>query len=145
MPPGQNSLEKYSKSPEGAAFKEFYEEKLKSNGHVLQIYKREVPSTEWFAISTAHWNNIVSFLQNDVVAILPESGFIGGAEPGEDDFHLGAYLTRVAWVLGAEKSPEGYKAFSKELKTDVPPKIAAYWKAWYARPSWQKVYEQTMH
>ena len=102
-------------------------------------------NADFFTTSIAHWGNIVSFIQNELVAILPESGFIAGAEPGEDDYHVGAWLTRVAWVAGAEKTPEGYTALDKELKTDVPPKVAAYWKAWFARPSWQKVYAETMH
>ena len=79
------------------------------------------------------------------MAILPESGFIGGAEPGEDDFHFGAWLARVTWVCGGDKEAEGYKALEKELNGPVPDKVVSYWKAWSARPSWQKVYAETLH
>jgi hypothetical protein len=76
---------------------------------------------------------------------LPETGFIGGAEPGEDDFHVGAWLARVTWVCGGNKEADGYKALEKELNVEVPPKIVSYWKAWAVRPSWQKVYAETLH
>ncbi|KAJ3528655.1 hypothetical protein NM688_g7966 [Phlebia brevispora] len=141
----QNALGKYSSSPEGAAFKGFYAEKLESNGGVLKVYKGEAPSADFFTLSTNHWQNVVGYLQNDLPAILPESGFIGGTEPGEDDFHVGAWLARVTWVCGGDKEDEGYKALVKELKGDVHPKIITYWKAWSARPSWKKVYEETLH
>ncbi|PSR72393.1 hypothetical protein PHLCEN_2v11736 [Hermanssonia centrifuga] len=141
----QNALEKYSALPEGAKFKDFYTEKLEANGGVLKIYKGEVPSADFFNTSTTHWQTIVGYIQNDLPTILPESGFIGGAEPGEDDFHIGAWLARVAWVSGADKEEEGYKALEKELKAPVPEKVVSYWKAWSARASWKKVYAETLH
>ena len=112
---------------------------------MLKIYKGEAPAADFFATSAAHWANIVGYILNDLPAILPESGFIDGAEPGEDDFHVGGWLARVTWVTGGDKEAEGYKALEKELKTEVPPKVVAYWKAWSARPSWQKVYAETLH
>lgn len=142
---GQAALEKYAASPEGAEFSEFYQAKIKGNGAIQKIYKGETANTEFFATSTAHWNAIVEYLTKDLPAILPDSGFIGGSEPGEDDFHVGAWLARVAWVSGADKDSEGYKALEKEVGGPVHPKIVAYWKAWSARPSWQKVYAETLH
>ena len=111
----------------------------------MKVYKGEVPSTDYYKLSTEHWKNIVEYAQDVLPSILPESGFIGGAEPGEDDFHVGAWLVRVAWVLGATKDEDGYKALEKELKTDVSPKVAAYWKAWAKRDSWKAVYSETLH
>lgn len=111
----------------------------------MKIYKGELPTADFYATSTSHWQTIAGYILNDLPQILPESGFIGGAEPGEDDFHVGAWLTRVAWIAGATKDEEGYKALEKELNAPVPAEVAAYWKAWYARPSWQKVYAETMH
>lgn len=142
---GQTALEKYAASAEGAPFKDFYAKKLEGNGGILKIYKGDVPSADFFATSTGHWQNIVAYVLNDLPEILPASGFIGGAEPGEDDFHVGAWLTRVAWICGATNDAEGYKALEKELKVPVPEKVASYWKAWHARPSWQKVYSETLH
>lgn len=142
---GQNALDKYAASPEGAAFKDFYAQKLEGNGGILKIYNGEAPGADFFTVSTNHWKNVVEYLTTDFVAVLPESGFIGGAEPGEDDFHFGAWLARVTWVCGGNKEADGYKALEKELKGPVPEKVVSYWKAWSARPSWQKVYAETLH
>ena len=136
---------KYDAAPEGAAFKEFYAPKLVSNGGLLKIYKGEASPDEFYVISTNHWKNVADYILNDLPQILPESGFIGGAEPGEDDFHVGAWLARVTWITGGNKEADGYKALEKELHAPVPPKVIAYWKAWSSRPSWAKVYAETLH
>lgn len=141
----QNALEKYSSSAEGAAFKDWYAEKLQKNGGLLKVYKGEVPATDFFAISTKLWENLTSYILHDLPQILPESGFIAGAEPGEDDYHVAAWLARVTWVTGGNKELDGYKALEKELHTDVPPKVVAYWQLWASRPSWSKVYAETLH
>lgn len=142
---GQNALEKYAASSEGAQFKDFYAEKLQGNGGVLKIYKGETSSADFFTTSSTHWKTVAGYLLNDLPRILPESGFIAGAEPGEDDFHVGAWLARVTWVTGGNKEADGYKALEKELNTAVPPKVVSYWKAWSSRPSWAKVYAETLH
>lgn len=111
----------------------------------MKIYKGEVPSADFYATSTEHWKNIVEYLTDVLPTFLPESGFIAGAEPGEDDFHVGAWLVRVAWIAGATKDADGYKALEKELKTSVSPKVASYWKAWAERDSWKVVYSETLH
>ena len=141
-------MEKNSVLPEAAAFKEFYDAKKAGNGGILAIYKGAVPEDvkqQFFKQSDAHWQNIAVFITEELPAVLPESGFLGGETPGEDDFHFGAWLARVTWVCGGDKEEEGYKALVKELKGDVDPKIVAYWKAWSARPSWKKVYAETLH
>jgi hypothetical protein len=144
-PTGQNALLKYSASPEGASFKEFYDAKLAANGTVQKIYKGEISNADFIAQSTSHWEGLANFIRTELNDILPESGFIGGAEPGEDDFHVGAWLTRVAWVAGATPDPKGINALEKELKGPVPAKVAAYWNTWLVRPSFKKVYEATLH
>lgn len=142
---GQNALLKYAASPEGAEFKDFYDAKIAGNGALHKLYQGGVPNDEFHAKSTSHWDAIVKLILTDLNDALPESGFIGGAEPGEDDFHVGAWLTRVAWVAGATHDHEGINALEKELKGPVPPKVAAYWRAWLVRPSFKKVYEKTLH
>ena len=82
----QKALEKYSASPEGAPFQEFYQKKLADNGAVLKIYKGEADEAavaQFYETSANHWKSIVGYLLNDLPQLLPESGFIGGAEPGE--------------------------------------------------------------
>jgi len=141
----QNSLEKYSALPEGAKYKEWYDQKKEKNGGLLKIYKGEAPPDEFYNISINHWKNVVNLILNEFPQFLPESGFIGGAEPGEDDFHVGAWLARVTWITGGDKEADGYKALEKELHAPVPEKVVAYWKAWSSRPSWAKVYAETLH
>ncbi|KAI0348609.1 hypothetical protein BDW22DRAFT_1437600 [Trametopsis cervina] len=141
----QNSLQKHSASPEGAPFTDFYANKLVGNTKLVKLFNGEVPNAEWYEISTKHWKAVVSFITDYLPTVLPESGFIDGAEPGEDDFHVGAWLTRVTWVAGATNAPEGLKPIEKELGGPVPEKVVKYWQAWQKRPSFQKVYEKTLH
>ncbi|OCH96480.1 hypothetical protein OBBRIDRAFT_829907 [Obba rivulosa] len=144
----QNALDKYSKSPEGSQFKEFYDAKLAGNGSILAIYKGEVPEdvkNSFFDQSTKHWETISSFILNDLPSFLPASGFLGGAEPGEDDFHLAAWLSRIGFLTGGKAEKDGYKAIEKETKQPLPAKVAAYWQAWAERPSWKKVYADGLH
>ncbi|PCH33576.1 hypothetical protein WOLCODRAFT_160179 [Wolfiporia cocos MD-104 SS10] len=144
----QNALEKHSKTPQAAPFKQFYDEKITGNGGVLAIYRGEAPEdakTAFFQQSTAHWEAISAFITNELPSLLPESGFLGGASPGEDDFHLAAWLARLAHVNGGTVGRDGYKALEKETKQPLPPKVAAYWAAWSERPSWKKVYVEGLH
>ncbi|KAI0348611.1 thioredoxin-like protein [Trametopsis cervina] len=140
-----NALKNYAASPEGAPYSDFYTSKFAFDKPLLDIYNDEASPSAWYAHSIEHWKRVVSFINDELSALLPESGFIGGDEPGEDDFHLGAWLTRVVWLAGATKDPEGLKPIEKELGGPVPPKVVKYWQAWLQRPSFQKVYEKTLH
>ncbi|KAI0936260.1 hypothetical protein AcV5_004443 [Taiwanofungus camphoratus] len=144
----QNSLEKHAKTPQAAPFKQFYDEKITGNGGILAIYKGEAPAdvkSAFFKQSNAHWATISAFLLNDLPSTLPNSGFLGGAAPGEDDFHLAAWLARLGSVTGGSADKEGYKALEKETKQPIPAKVAAYWGAWSERLSWKKVYAEGLH
>ncbi|RDX55940.1 hypothetical protein OH76DRAFT_1414459 [Lentinus brumalis] len=144
----QNSLEKYSVLPEAAALKEFYDGKKAFNGGILAIYKGEVPEDakqQFFKQASALWQNIVSFILEELPAVLPESGFLGGETPGEDDFHVEAWLARVTFLAGGKPEKDGYKALEKETKQPLPAKVVAYWTAWAERASFKKVYENGLH
>ena len=144
---GQNSLLKHSKTPEAEPYKTFYEEKIKSNGGVLAIFAGEVPEDAklgFFKVSTQHWNNLSTFILKELPSYLPESGFINGEIPGEDDFHVGVWLARITLVCGGTPTKDGYKALEKELKEPVPAKVAAYWEAWFERPGWKQVYSESL-
>jgi len=76
---------------DAAAYKEFYD-KLASNTHVLSIYQFKVTDdvkNGFFELSKAHWD-LRSFILDILPAYLPNSGFIGGVKPGEDNFHVAA-------------------------------------------------------
>ncbi|KAJ7783466.1 hypothetical protein DFH07DRAFT_864483 [Mycena maculata] len=143
----QVALEKYSQSPEGAPYKAFYETKLAQNGGMLAIAKGTAPPEHkelFFKRSEEHSANIKAALLEVLPGALPDSGFIGGAVPGEDDFHVGAWLTRIAATTGAKSSGDAVAAIETAYGA-VPAKVAAYWEAWTARPSWQAVYAGGLH
>ncbi|KAJ4001283.1 hypothetical protein F5050DRAFT_40454 [Lentinula boryana] len=136
----QAALEKYSVHPEAEPHKSFYDEKIAANGAFLTLYQGKSSKDDFFAQSRAHFNNIATFFKGPLLSYLPESGFIGGEIPGEDDYHLGAWLTRIAASVGAKNKDDAIPAFEKGFGEQVPAKIVSYWEAWTERPSWIKVY-----
>jgi len=141
----QAKLEQYaSTAPE---FAEFYEEKKKSNGFLNEIFQgRGTPQAKetWFKISNDTWANIKTFANTDIVAILPESGYIGGEYPGEDDFHLAAWLARIGALTGGTPDAAGALTLEKELGP-VDPKIVSYWKLWSETEAWKQVFGSGLH
>lgn len=130
--------------PEAKGFENFYQNKIAANGGLKAIYDGQVPEEakiSFFANSVKHWENITSFILNDLPTYLPESGFVGGNKPGEADFHLGAWLARIVAVVQGASAQD----LANELKQPVPPKVLKYWAAWSSRDSWKKVYAEGLH
>jgi len=100
---------------------------------------------DFFNKSKAHWAALRTFILDILPEYLPNSGFIGGVRPGEDDFHVAAWLARIACVSGAKKTEEGLKELKKEVGVPIPEKVAQYWNAWGQRESWKKVYQNGLH
>ncbi|KAJ7494853.1 hypothetical protein B0H11DRAFT_2003594 [Mycena galericulata] len=139
----QAALEKYSKGPDAGPFKAFYETKLAENGAGLAVFTGKASAEHkagFFAKSQAHFASIKSGVLEVLPGFLPESGFIGGAAPGEDDFHVGGWLARIARAAGGKSVDDALAAFERAYGEPVPAKVAAYWGAWAARPSWKSVY-----
>ena len=138
---GQAALDNLLSSPSTDEFTEFLQVKSAVNGGVLAIYEGRAPpgSTEaFFAMSTKLWENIRKFIIHDLPKVLPDEGFIGGQEPGEDDFHLVGWLARVIGVIGGtDACPNVLKP---EFKQDVPEKLLKYWRLWSSRESFKAVY-----
>lgn len=144
----QAALERISVTPEAAEFKAFYDEKIAANGGLLKVYKYEVPEEAkngFYQTSITHVANIRDLILNTLPAKLPPSGFLGGAKPGEDDFHLIGWLARIASTVFASNDANGILAYEKELGTPVPPSVVAYWKLWAERPSFKTVYAGGLH
>ncbi|KAJ7462674.1 hypothetical protein B0H11DRAFT_89997 [Mycena galericulata] len=144
----QAALEKYSQSPDAEPYKVFYETKLAQNGGMLAIATGKAPAEHkagFFAKSEGHFTSVKSAVFEVLPGILPDSGFIGGAAPGEDDFHVGAWLTRIAATTGAKSSGDALAALEAVYGAPVPGKVAAYWGAWTVRLSWQSVYANGLH
>ncbi|KAJ7630660.1 hypothetical protein FB45DRAFT_748030 [Roridomyces roridus] len=144
----QAALEKHSKGSDAEAHKAFYDNKLATNGGLLALVKGQVPAEHkdgFFAKSQAHADSLKSAIFELLPSVLPDSGFLGGEIPGEDDYHVGAWLARIAVTAGAKSSGDALTAFEAAYGTPVPEKVAAYWNAWTARPSWQQVYAGGLH
>ncbi|TFK46409.1 hypothetical protein OE88DRAFT_1707598 [Heliocybe sulcata] len=145
----QNALTTQSATPEGAEFKAFYDAKITGNGGLLDIYRgkaSEDVKTGFFTQSRKHWDNLRVFILQILPATLPEGKtFLGGDRPGEDDFHLGAWLARITFVVGGESKVDEVKVLEKELGEPVSKRVVEYWNAWVARDSWKKVYVGGLH
>ncbi|KAL0572477.1 hypothetical protein V5O48_009484 [Marasmius crinis-equi] len=144
----QGALEKFSKTPEGTGLKDFYEPRLKGNGDLHAIYQNKASEEEkkkFFAHSNEHYDAIAAFIHDELPKHLPESGFIGGSTPGEDDLHLGAWLARIATTNGATSGDNGLAAFEKAYGKSLPPKVATYWNTWSSHSVFKKVYAEGTH
>jgi hypothetical protein len=145
---GQKSLEKFSVTPVGIAFKSFYDAKIASNESSLAIYQSKSDAKvtdDFFQSSKTHWENLRKFINEILPPYLPDSGFIGGERPGEDDFHVAAWLARITATTGGNPDKDGVKALEKELGGPVPTKIANYWNSWSERESWKITYSEGLH
>ncbi|KAJ6604356.1 hypothetical protein DFH09DRAFT_1242370 [Mycena vulgaris] len=144
----QEALETYSQTPEAAPYKAFYETKLAQNGSTLAIVTGKAPAEHkaaFFAKSQAHFDSVKTAVFEVLPGALPDSGFVGGEVPGEDDFHLAGWLTRITATCGAKSADDALAAMETAYGAPVPAKVAAYWGAWTVRPSWKKVYAAGLH
>ncbi|KAH8102593.1 hypothetical protein BXZ70DRAFT_1059164 [Cristinia sonorae] len=109
----QNALLKYVDTPEAEPFKtSVFEPKIQANGAVLDIYTGKASDEVkqvFFKQCTQHWNNISDFILKELPGYLPESGFINGDVPGEDDFHIGIWLVRIANLCGGTPTKDSYR------------------------------------
>ena len=156
-PPGLAALKVFAGTPEAQMHKAFYDKKIASlsklhallNGQATEDTKRD-----FFAASTVLWDSVKLFILETLPAALSqrrdgdnnsngstgEGPFISGAaRPGVDDFHIGAWLARVAFLLGAPTSKEGADALQRRFGP-LPENVKLYWAAWVARDSWVKAY-----
>jgi glutathione S-transferase len=135
-------VKRYAATPEAQVNKPFYDKSIASIAGLHAILNGQAPDEVkqgFFSKSTTHWDNIKAFTLETLPAAISEGPFIAGARPGVDDFHVAAWLARIAFLLGAQKSEEGVAALEKTFGT-LPEKVKAFWAAWIARDSWVKAY-----
>jgi len=135
-------LKQYAATPEGQAYKPFYDAQIAQISGFEALLGGRAPDEAkqgFFKRSTALWDAIKDFIIVTLPAAIDQGPFIGGAEPGVDDFHVAAWLARVASVVGAKKSDEGVSALEKRFGP-IPQKVKGFWQAWTERDSWAKVY-----
>jgi hypothetical protein len=139
---GLGHLKRYAERPEAQANKSFYEEHIASLSGLYKILNGQAPievKQAYFSDSAALWDGIKAFTIQTLPAAITEGPFIGGSRPGVDDYHVGAWLARIATLLGAEKSEGGVPALENGFGPQ-PEKVKAYWAAWIARDSWVNAY-----
>ncbi|KAI0297054.1 hypothetical protein B0F90DRAFT_1635100, partial [Multifurca ochricompacta] len=135
-------LKKFAATPEGQVHKAFYDKQITSISGVHALLNGQAPDEVkqgFFNVSTALWESIKSFIFETLPAAITVGPFIGGSRPGIDDLHVGAWLARIAFLSGGQKSDQGVAALEKRFGP-VPEKVKVYWSAWIARDSWVGAY-----
>ncbi|KZT57069.1 hypothetical protein CALCODRAFT_517677 [Calocera cornea HHB12733] len=129
----------------------FYEAKLPQLEELHALYAGSASAEQqqaFFQKSTMHWQAINSFIWEKLPHYLPHTGFIEGPEPGEADFHVAAWLTRiVACCMDTQSTNvnDEMQALARELCDEVPEEVDRYWAAWTQRQSWRMVYRDGLH
>jgi hypothetical protein len=139
---GLGNLKKYAATLEAQVHKAFYDKQITNISSLLAVLNGQVPDEgkqSLFSRSTALWDGIKVFIVQTLPTAITEGPFIGGVRPGVDDFHVGAWIARIAFVSGAQKSEEGVAVLERRFGP-LPEKVNAYWTAWIGRDSWVKAY-----
>jgi hypothetical protein len=100
-------------------------------------------TSKWFEKSNQHWSDVKTFIDLVLPSLLPASGFVDGAAPGEADFHVAAWLARTAGVCGAKI--DDVTPLGEALGLTLDANIVAYFNAWKVRDSWKKMYAEGLH
>lgn len=141
-------MKKYAATPEAEVHKEFYDTQITKISGLQAVLNGQAPDEakqRLFSKSSALWDGIKVFIVQTLPTAITEGPFIGGARPGVDDFHVGAWIARIAFVSGAQKSEEGLNALEERFG-QIPEKVQEYWTAWIGRDSWVKAYaENALH
>jgi hypothetical protein len=139
---GLGYLKRYAMTPEGQAHKSFYDQRIAAISGLYALLNGQASDEvkqSSFSATTALWDAIKAFTVETLPAAIAEGPFIGGDRPGVDDFHVGAWLARIASVLGAQNSDAGVSVLEKAFGP-LPEKVKVFWSAWIVRDSWVKTY-----
>jgi hypothetical protein len=135
-------LKKYAATPEAQMHKAFYDKQITQISSLHAVLNGQAPDDgkqRFFSKSSALWDGIKVFIVDTLPSAINGGPFIGGVRPGVDDFHVGAWIARIAFVSGAQKSDEGLSVLEKRFGP-LDEKVKAYWTAWVGRDSWVKAY-----
>lgn len=93
---------------------------------------------------------INAFILDKLPSYIPSGAYRSGTdEPGEEDFHLVAWLTRITPALLCgdmrDMSYVGLKALGRQLGRPVPEEVMVYCTKWADRESWKNVYIRGMY
>jgi hypothetical protein len=141
-------LKKFAETPEAEPHKELHDKSIERIYGLHALLSGNAPDDakqKFYAVSTVLWASIKVFTVETLPAAITQGPFISGETPGVDDYHVGAWLARIAFLLGAQKSDEGISALEKTFGP-IPEKVKVYWSAWIGRDSWVKAYpDNTLH
>jgi len=137
----QSRLKKLLAEGKHPEHKAFWEKKLAGNTVLFDVYEGNTPADDFIAESKTLASSIASFINQKLPSYLPDSGFIGGSKPGEDDFHVIAWLARVVALVGGSPAPDGIKPLEGLLGGPVPPKVEKYWVTWTDTKGWKVVFK----
>jgi hypothetical protein len=139
-------LKKYAATPEAQAHKPFYNKRIATISRLhalLNNQARDKAKQNFFSATASLWYGAKAFILETLPAAIVEGPFIGGDRPGVDDFHVGAWLARIAFVLGAQISDAGVAALGREFGP-LPEKVKVFRSAWVGRDSWVKAYPDNL-
>ncbi|KAH8988996.1 hypothetical protein EDB86DRAFT_3081284 [Lactarius hatsudake] len=141
-------LKKHAATPAAEPHRDFHDKQIAKISGLDALLAGNAPDEArrgFYSASTALWDSIKVFAVETLPAAIGEGPFIGGATPGVDDYHVGAWIARIAFLLGAQQSDEGVAALEKGFGP-IPEKVKVYWSAWIARDSWVKAYpDKALH
>lgn len=145
-----DALKRYAATPDAEPFRAFYEKKIALVADALALYSGTAPDAAkqgYFARSTTIWASFRTFIFETLPAALAKSEgqFLGGERPGEDDFHVGGWLSRISLVSGATTVEQAPGKLEERLGGPIPESVQKYLQAWGQRSSWQKVYADRLH
>jgi len=141
-------LRKFAETPQAEPHKELHDKQIAKISGLDALFSGNAADDAkqgFYAGSTALWASIKVFAVETLPAGITQGPFISGETPGVDDYHVGAWVARIAFLLGARKSDEGISALEKTFGP-IPENVKVYWSAWIARDSWVKAYpDNTLH
>lgn len=117
---------------------DFWKTKAEANGGLLATYEGSVAPDGLFAASNAHSER----LREVVYTILPARL---QAENAEADFHVVAWLTRIAATSGATGKADVTSALEKRFGAALPANVKTFLDKWTPKESWSKVYSAAIH
>ncbi len=129
----QATLNRLVADPAAAKYADFYKAKLEDNGFLLNIYEGTAPPEKFFEASQAHFEKLRALIYEILPKQLQE-------ENGEADFHVVAWLTRIAATSGGTGSGDAVEAIEKSFEAPLPPTVKSFFTKWIARDSWKTVY-----
>ncbi|ORY32567.1 hypothetical protein BCR39DRAFT_586902 [Naematelia encephala] len=141
----QKALDKYAPdAPE--EFKTFLTKKQQGNKQLLEFFTGnpdEAAKKEHFATAASLWNSVGITIRGVLTQALQktEGPFVAGKTPGEADFHVITWLSRIITCAGVEPGSPASVAIPKLQEYTgghaIDPVVSKYWDAWIARDSFK--------